>query len=264
MPMMAQLPMLGRQPEEQHSLEPSTAVDDRLDWLTSASKRTKINGSFDGSEEYIDPIEAYGLVRPTGNQEDAGREDRITDTVGAIAIDGYGNIAAASSSGGIGMKHKGRCGPAALVGIGTAVVPVDPEDPDQASVATVTSGTGEHMATCSAAAKAADRLYYSVRKTTGKLESCSDDEALKSVIENDFANHPGVLNSPCAAALGVLAVKKTKHGIYFHFGHNTDSFAIASMHSEERKPLCVLSRNQGNSSCAMGGRASRTKYARRR
>ena len=264
MPTITQLPLLDHTPDQHYNGESDTGVDDRLEWLTSPPKRTKINGSFDGSEEYIDAAEAYGLKQPDATQDDSGREDTITDTVGAIAIDCLGNIAAASSSGGIGMKHKGRCGPAALVGIGTAVVPLNPADPDQVCVATVTSGTGEHMATCAAAATAADRVYFSVRKEDGRLESCSEDEALKSVIENDFAKHPGVLNSPCAAALGVLAVKKTKHGIYFHFGHNTDSFAIASMHSEERKPICVMSRSQGNCTVAMGGRASRSKYARRR
>lgn len=264
MPTIDQLPTMSHNPDDHYNADSDTFVDDRFEWLMSAPKRTKINGSYDGSEECVDAFEAYGLKPRESLEEDAGREDLITDTVGAIAVDGFGNIAAASSSGGIGMKHKGRCGPAALVGIGTAVIPIDPADADQVCVATVTSGTGEHMATSCAAATAADRVYFSVRKTTGRLESCSDDEALKSVIENDFAKHPGVLNSPCAAALGVLAVKKTKHGIYFHFGHNTDSFAIASMHSEERKPVCVMSRSQGNCTIAMGGRASRSKYARRR
>ncbi len=264
MPTIDQLQTFNGSPDDRFNGDSDTVVDDRFEWLTSAPKGTKINGSFDGSEEYLDAMEAYGLKHPEIAQDDSGREDLIMDTVGAIAIDGFGDIAAASSSGGIGMKHKGRCGPAALVGIGTAVVPIDPADVDQVCVATVTSGTGEHMATSCAAATAADRVYFSVRKTTGSLESCSDDEALKSVIENDFAKHPGIRNSPCAAALGVLAVKKTKHGIYFHFGHNTDSFAIASMHSEERKPVCVMSRSQGNSTIAMGGRASRAKYARHR
>lgn len=51
-------------------------------------------------------------------QHDA-QEDVVTDTVGAICVDRWGRVAAGSSSGGIGMKHRGRIGPAALIGIGT-------------------------------------------------------------------------------------------------------------------------------------------------
>ena len=117
----------------------------------------------------------------------ASRPDDITDTVGAIAIDCFGNIAAGSSSGGIGMKHKGRVGPAALVGIGTAVIPIDPEDKEKASVATVTSGTGEHMATTMAAGTCASRLYTSTRKDKkGGSESTDDDSAIRAFVERDF------------------------------------------------------------------------------
>lgn len=114
-------------------------------------------------------------------------KDHITDTVGAIAIDCYGNIAAGSSSGGIGMKHRGRIGPAALVGVGTAVIPIDPEDPDRTCVAAVTSGTGEHMTTTMAAGTCASRVYFSQRKGEGGLlEEVSEDEAVKAMIEEDF------------------------------------------------------------------------------
>ena len=115
------------------------------------------------------------------------RPDDITDTVGAIAIDCHGHIAAGSSSGGIGMKHKGRVGPAALVGIGTAVIPVESEDKDKTSVATVVSGTGEHMATTMAAGTCADRLYSSTRKARkGGSESTDDDSAMRAFVERDF------------------------------------------------------------------------------
>ncbi len=115
------------------------------------------------------------------------RQDDITDTVGAIAVDCLGNIAAGSSSGGIGMKHKGRVGPAALVGIGTAVIPCEPEDKEKTSVATVTSGTGEHMATTMAAGVCASRLYTSTRRTgKGESESTDDDSAIRAFVEKDF------------------------------------------------------------------------------
>ncbi|RMZ76937.1 hypothetical protein DV737_g4575, partial [Chaetothyriales sp. CBS 132003] len=190
--------------------------------------------------------------------------DIITDTVGAIAIDCLGRIAAGSSSGGIGMKHKGRCGPAALVGIGTAVIPADAQDPDQMCCAGVTSGTGEHMATTMAAAIACDRIYNSVKKENGHLVACTEEEAMKSVIANDFMQHPGVADSHCVGAIGILSVKKSKHGIWFYFGHNTDSFALASMTGEEKKPVSTMSRSRGNGSIAGGGRSIRSKYTPRR
>ena len=116
------------------------------------------------------------------------RPDNITDTVGAIAIDCFGHIAAGSSSGGIGMKHRGRVGPAALVGIGTAVIPVEPNDESQLCVATVTSGTGEHMATTMAAGCCASRLYSTSRKGKYGASEPAEDEnrSMQSFVEKDF------------------------------------------------------------------------------
>lgn len=113
--------------------------------------------------------------------------DRINDTVGAVAIDCHGNIAAGSSSGGIAMKHRGRIGPAALVGIGTAVLPVDPSDPEKTSVAVVTSGTGEHIATTMAASTCASRVYYNQRKCEdGEFEEVTEEQAVRAMIISDF------------------------------------------------------------------------------
>ncbi|KAK0706513.1 nucleophile aminohydrolase [Lasiosphaeria miniovina] len=170
--------------------------------------------------------------------------DLVTDTIGAIAIDLNGNIAAGSSSGGIGMKHRGRIGPAALVGIGTAVVPEDPEDDNGTSVAAVTSGTGEHMATSLASAKCAERLFYGTRRGPGGLsiEELDEHNLMEAFILDDFMGHPGVRNQPSTGAIGVMAVKKDRTGIYFYFAHNTDSFALASMSTTERDPACVMSR----------------------
>lgn len=182
--------------------------------------------------------------------------DIITDTIGAIAIDLRGNIAAGSSSGGIGMKHSGRIGPAALVGIGTAVIPADPKDSRGTSVAAVTSGTGEHMATTMASHTCAQRLYHGNRRADGgSFDTESDDDAImKSFVIDDFMNHPGVRNQISSGAIGVMAAKKTNKGVYFYFAHNTDSFALASLSSNEEDPLVVISRLGPRESVARGGR----------
>lgn len=246
-----------------------SATDDNLAALAQARKRQRTDGlSSHGHQDTItSPQRVY---RPHSNDhvkqacpaDEEDLSDRIIDTVGAIAVDCFGKIAAGSSSGGIGMKHKGRCGPAALVGISTAVIPADPEDPEEAAVATVTSGTGEHMATTAAAHIAADRILSCTRKIPGgQLEACNEDEAVYSMIKNDFMKHPGVRNSPCQGAIGILAVKKTAQGIYFYFGHNTDSFALASMHSDERKPVCVMSRSKESGVIAQGARRCKLRRA---
>lgn len=253
--------------EDESSDQHEAATDDSLPWIMSPAKRQRLNGSFDGplsdgGDDSVDMKEYASPDTPAGCGGMEERGDEITDTVGAIAVDCFGHIAAGSSSGGIGMKHKGRCGPAALIGVGTAVIPIDPQDPTQACVATVASGTGEHMATTTAAAVAAERIYNSVRKEKGKIMSCNEDEAMHSVIEQDFMTHPAVSSSHCTGAIGILAVKKTLEGIYFYFGHNSDSFALASMHSEERQPVCTMSRSEGDGKIAQGGRVSRAKHGR--
>jgi taspase (threonine aspartase 1) len=204
------------------------------------------------------PRPEYPFNAPSPGPFNSRDDDHITDTVGAIAIDSYGNIACGASSGGIGMKHRGRIGPAALVGIGASVIPVSPEDPDRTTVATVTSGTGEHMGTTLASSTCSDRIFYSRRRTPGGgHEQVMEEEAIKSFIDNDFMGHPSVRNSMSAGAIGVLTVKKTADSAMLFFAHNTNSFALASMSSDDAKPACVMSRNNGHGTVAQGGRMYR-------
>ncbi|KAL7944628.1 N-terminal nucleophile aminohydrolase [Trichoderma barbatum] len=192
-------------------------------------------------------------------QSGSPKEDLVTDTIGAIAIDDRGHIAAGSSSGGIGMKHRGRLGPAALVGIGTAVVPCAEDDNDSLTVAAVTSGTGEHMATTMASQRCAERLYHGTRRGPAGIDVQDDDEdaIMESFIAKDFMDHPGVKSCHSAGAIGIMAVKKNKNGYYLYFAHNTDSFALASMGGLEREPRCVMSRLPDGAKIAKGGRKVR-------
>lgn len=190
--------------------------------------------------------------------------DLITDTMGAIAIDSLGNIAAGSSSGGIGMKHMGRTGPAALVGVGTAVVPCDRGDPEKKRTAAVTSGTGEHMATTMAAQKCAERLYHCTRRGTHGRDVRDYDTCavMKSFVENDFTGHPGVCNMPSARAIGVMGVEVTVSGIYLHWAHNTDSFALASMGEGDDEAATVMSRLANGQGVTVGARKVSTPHRR--
>ncbi|KAK0741021.1 nucleophile aminohydrolase [Schizothecium vesticola] len=231
----------------------SMGTDDEVDDNVNEPDRNENAGTgIQGGEKRV----ADSHVRQKRRASSSEDLDIVTDTIGAIAIDFQGHIAAGSSSGGIGMKHRGRIGPAALVGIGTAVIPEDPDDEDQTSVAAVTSGTGEHMATSLASAKCAERLHNGTRRGPGGRSVVELDEValMESFILDDFMGHPGVRNQPSTGAIGVMAVKKDRYGVFFYFAHNTDSFALASMSSAEREPLCVMSRLGKVRPVTQGGR----------
>jgi taspase (threonine aspartase 1) len=246
---------------------PSVSDDDLLDIPSDEEFSAHINSTVEYIKMDNPFIRIPNVPRPKPKDSPPQSEDKpdhITDTVGAIAIDSWGRIACGASSGGIGMKYRGRVGPAALVGVGAAVIPLDPDDSEQASVATVTSGTGEHMATTMAATTCAERLYQSVKKEKGgEYAGVTEDEALRAMIENEFMGHASVKHSNSTGAIGILGVKKTRNGIMLFYGHNTDSFALASMSSDDDVPKCTMSRSNGNGQIAQGGRIMSYKTRKR-
>lgn len=242
----------------------SATKDDLLDHVSAENLSTLTSHTRDNVQCRISTDSDPETPTHDASSTNADRPDQITDTVGAIAIDSWGHIACGASSGGIGMKYRGRVGPAALVGVGAAVVPLDPNDSEKTSVATVTSGTGEHMATTMAATTCAERLYHSVSKQNGgEYVEVTEDEALRSMIEHEFMGHSSVKHSNSAGAIGILGVKKTRTGIMLFYGHNTDSFALASMSSDDDVPKCTMSRSSGNGQIAQGGRMMSYKTRKR-
>lgn len=79
-------------------------------------------------------------------------EGRKYGTVGAVALDRYGNLAAATSTGGMTNKRYGRVGDAPIIGAGTYA--------DNASCAVSCTGWGEYFIRSSVAHDVAARMQY--------------------------------------------------------------------------------------------------------
>ncbi|ARV73982.1 isoaspartyl peptidase/L-asparaginase family protein [Vibrio campbellii] len=79
-------------------------------------------------------------------------DDRKHGTVGAVALDQHGNLAAATSTGGVTNKKYGRVGDSALIGCGTVA--------ENGVVAVSTTGVGEFFIRKRAAEDVAARMRY--------------------------------------------------------------------------------------------------------
>ncbi len=79
-------------------------------------------------------------------------DDRKYGTVGAVALDQAGNLAAATSTGGITNKKYGRVGDSALIGAGTYA--------ENGNVAVSTTGMGEYFIRQTVAGDVAARMRY--------------------------------------------------------------------------------------------------------
>jgi beta-aspartyl-peptidase (threonine type) len=91
--------------------------------------------------------------KPQGYEEEhIFMEGRKYGTVGAVALDQYGNLAAATSTGGMTNKRYGRVGDAPIIGAGTYA--------DNASCAVSCTGWGEYFIRSSVAHDVAARMEY--------------------------------------------------------------------------------------------------------
>lgn len=79
-------------------------------------------------------------------------DDNKYGTVGAVALDAHGNLAAATSTGGITNKKYGRVGDSALIGAGTYA--------ENGVVAVSTTGMGEYFIRKTVAVDVAARMRY--------------------------------------------------------------------------------------------------------
>jgi beta-aspartyl-peptidase (threonine type) len=131
------------------------------------------------------------------------------DTVGAIALDRNGNIAAATSTGGTLNKAPGRLGDSSLIGCGCYA--------DNESAAASTTGWGEPIMKLVLAKWTADRV------AAGNLPEWAAQEAMNylkqrvnghgGIIVLDRAGHIGIAHNTPRMAYAYKTVKKEEVGV---------------------------------------------------
>jgi beta-aspartyl-peptidase (threonine type) len=131
------------------------------------------------------------------------------DTVGAVALDVSGNIAAATSTGGTLNKAPGRLGDSSLIGCGCYA--------DNQSAAVSTTGWGEPIMKLVLAKWAADRV------ASGNVPQWAAAEAMNylkyrvnghgGIIVLDAHGHFGIAHNTPRMAWGIRSIDKSQSGI---------------------------------------------------
>lgn len=165
-------------------------------------------------EHYRDNVEQYENTFNT----------KVTplDTVGAVAIDAYGNCAAGCSSGGLILKISGRIGQAATYGAGCWAT-----KNSNKSVATCTTGNGEYLMKTLLAREIVHGLFS---------DSCSIT-SLHKTFKTHFLESPFLRNlgEVYGGALSVIYDTETGDGEVL-WSHTTQSFCIGHMTTLQKTP----------------------------
>lgn len=115
----------------------------------------------------------------TGSIENIFTEGNKFGTVGAVALDAYGNLAAATSTGGMTNKRYGRVGDAPIIGAGTYA--------DNNSCAVSATGHGEYFIRAVVAHDIAALMKY--KKYS--VKKAADEVVMKKLV--DFGGEGGVI-----------------------------------------------------------------------
>ncbi|KAJ1538585.1 taspase, threonine aspartase, 1, partial [Cladochytrium tenue] len=223
------------------------------------------------AEEQNSPGE-YGLGGdPRARSFDAADEaPAFEDTVGAVAIDSDGNIAAAVSSGGIMLKVEklpGRVGEAATFGSG--VWAQQPTSSSSFGVAVSVSGTGEQIMATGLARAAGETLSRDGageghRDDEGESadgtgqEDLTPGEPLRNAMEAFMRSE--LLTAFPSRNAGVLALRATAasvepdggqggwasdpSAVEVWYTHTTEGFCVAWMSTDDDRPTVQISRRR--------------------
>ncbi|KAI9311161.1 threonine aspartase 1-like protein [Dichotomocladium elegans] len=148
----------------------------------------------------------------------------VNDTVGAIAVDAEGHVAAGVSSGGISLKYPGRVGEAAMYGCGCWA---EEEQDATTGIACSTSGTGEQIMRTMITSKCVDQMRR------------EDDiqHALVSTLQSHFLESP-LLKMYDEKSVGMIMLRTDKGSrrTEFWYLHATESMGIGFMSEKTKKP----------------------------
>ncbi|HDM8177588.1 TPA: isoaspartyl peptidase/L-asparaginase [Vibrio harveyi] len=142
-------------------------------------------------------------------------DDRKHGTVGAVALDQHGNLAAATSTGGVTNKKYGRVGDSALIGCGTVA--------ENGVVAVSTTGVGEFFIRKRVAEDVAARMRYLQEDV---------HTACEHIIQGDLKAMGGEGGLIAIDAKGELHFAMNSSGMY-RAGINTQDELTVKIYADE-------------------------------
>lgn len=142
-------------------------------------------------------------------------DDRKHGTVGAVALDQHGNLAAATSTGGVTNKKYGRVGDSALIGCGTVA--------ENGVVAVSTTGIGEFFIRKRVAEDVAARMRYLQENV---------HTACEHIIQGELKEMGGEGGLIAIDAQGELHFAMNSSGMY-RAGINTQGELSVNIYSDE-------------------------------
>ena len=141
--------------------------------------------------------------------------DTWLSTVGAVALDGHGNLAAATSTGGMTNKQWGRVGDVPVIGAGTFA--------DNASCAVSATGHGEYFIRATVARDICARVQY----TGAGLQEAADQVVMQKLVE--MGGSGGIIAVDPA---GHISLTFNSTGMY-RASVNTDGETYVGIYSDE-------------------------------
>lgn len=142
-------------------------------------------------------------------------DDKKFGTVGAVALDQQGNLAAATSTGGVTNKKYGRVGDSSIIGAGTFA--------ENGNVAVSTTGMGEFFIRKTVAADVAARMRYLKEDV---------HTACEEVIQGELKQMGGEGGLIAIDAQGVLHFAMNSSGMY-RAGIDVDGNFSAKIYADE-------------------------------